>query len=203
MADKKNKKSTSDGSSNSPKKPRQPSGGTPSYFFWIIAAGILLFYMFSTEGGMFGSGTSIDYSTFREQLRDDNVERVVVQGEEVRGTLKREVQLNSAGDDTTRTSEFITYIPSFGDDNLMEMLEEHDVAAKTIPASDIDWITILIWGIPLMFLIFIGIQFFRQMQMQGKNMFNIGKSKAKLQDSEKVNTTFDDVAGSSGAKTEL
>jgi cell division protease FtsH len=49
----------------------------------------------------------------------------------------------------------------------------------------------------------IGFQFFRQMRMQGQNMFKIGQSKAKLQDSEKVNTTFDDVAGLQGAKTEL
>lgn len=190
------------GGSQNPNK-KQPKGSSPSYFFWIIAAGILLFYVFSTEGGLFGAGPSIEYSEFRDQLRSGNVERVVIQGEEVQGTLKEETKLESTQDDTSRTSEFTTYIPSFGDDELLALLEEEEVAVRTIPASDIDWITILIWGIPLIFLIFIGIQFFRQMNMQGKNMFNIGKSKAKLQDAEKVDTSFDDVAGLSGAKTEL
>src|SRR5699024_10732328 len=69
--------------------------------------------------------------------------------------------------------------------------------------SNYNWWTILIWGLPLLCLVFIGVQFCRQMKMQGQNMFKIGQSKAKLQDSEKVETTFDDVAGLEGAKTEL
>jgi len=83
------------------------------------------------------------------------------------------------------------------------MLEENEVQVQTRPKSDFNWWTILLWGIPLAFLVLIGLQFFRQMKMQGQNMFKIGESKAKLQDAEKVNTTFDDVAGLEGAKTEL
>jgi len=39
--------------------------------------------------------------------------------------------------------------------------------------------------------------------MQGRGMFNIGKSQAKLQEPGKNKTTFDDIAGMEGAKTEL
>ncbi|MEX0994489.1 MAG: ATP-dependent zinc metalloprotease FtsH, partial [Balneolaceae bacterium] len=55
----------------------------------------------------------------------------------------------------------------------------------------------------LLLLIFIGYMFFQRMQAQGQGMFNIGQNKAKLQDQSKQRTTFDDVAGLDGAKTEL
>ena len=200
MAENKKKQSQQN---KSPKKPGDSSGGNQNYFFWIVAAGILLFYLLSSQGGIFGGGTTVDYSKFRSELKSGNIEKVTIQGEEVRGTFETRTRLNASSNDTTTVKEFTTYIPSFGDDELLTLLEQQQVDVKTIPRSDMDLWTILIWGLPLIFLIFIGIQFFRQMQMQGKNMFNIGKSKAKLQDAEKVNTTFDDVAGLSGAKTEL
>src|SRR6056297_4138201 len=56
---------------------------------------------------------------------------------------------------------------------------------------------------PLFFLLIIGYMFYRRMQMQGRGMFNIGKSQAKLQEPGKNKTTFDDIAGMDGAKTEL
>lgn len=173
-------------------------------FYWIIFATLLAFWIFSSqEGGLFGGPPDIDYSTFREQIQSGNVERVTVQGEHVKGELKEEVPLKAAEDDTTNYSNFTTYLPSFGDEKLMDMLEANEVEVQTLPPSNFDWWTILIWGIPLAFLVIIGLQFFRQMRMQGQNMFKIGQSKAKLQDSEKVETTFDDVAGLEGAKTEL
>ena len=204
MADNNKKDSNIDGPPNQPQKKGRPGNDNQRYFFWILIAGLFIFWLVSSQGGgLFGGPPNVDYSAFRDQLREGNVEKVVIKGEQVRGTLKQKTVLNTAADDTAQTSEFITYIPSFGDEKLMDLLEQQDVQVQTIPKSNFDWWTILIWGLPLIFLIFIGMQFFRQMQMQGKNMFNIGKSKAKLQDAEKVDTTFEDVAGLEGAKTEL
>jgi cell division protease FtsH len=204
MANKNKKDSNIDGPPKPPQEEGRPGNDNQRYFFWILIAGLFIFWLVSTQGGgFFGGAPNVDYSEFRTQLKDGNVEKVIIKGEQVQGTLKQRAVLNTAQDDTTHTSEFTTYIPSFGDDKLMELLEQQNVQVQTVPKSDFDWWTILIWGLPLIFLIFIGMQFFRQMQMQGKNMFNIGKSKAKLQDAEKVDTTFDDVAGLEGAKTEL
>ncbi len=119
------------------------------------------------------------------------------------GQKKKNTTLKASENDTTQYSNFSTYLPSFGDDELLNMLETNEVQVQTLPQSDFDWWTVLLWGIPLIFLIMIGLQFFRQMRMQGQNMFKIGESKAKLQDAETVDTTFDDVAGLDGAKTEL
>ncbi len=186
-----------------PQRPRGPGSQKQRYFFWILLAGLFIVWLVSSQSGLFGGPPNIEYSTFRTQLQEGNIEKVTIKGDEVHAQLRKQTVLKATEQDTVQASEFITYIPSFGDDALMSMLEEHSVTVETVPESGFNWWTVLLWGIPLFFLFLIGMQFFRQMQMQGKNMFNIGKSKAKLQDAEKVDTTFEDVAGLKGAKTEL
>lgn len=201
-----NKKQQSDKNKSQKKnKGLQGPGGKHQYtFYWIVIAALLGFWLFSSQdGGLFGGTPTIDYSEFRNQVKSDNVEQVTVRGDQINGELKQKTALKAADNDTTRYESFTTYVPSFGDDELNTLLEEHEVQVRTLPESNFDWWTVLLWGLPLIFLIFIGIQFFRQMRMQGQNMFKIGESKAKLQDAEKVDTTFDDVAGLDGAKTEL
>jgi len=203
MPEKNNRQSDSDKSSKKKKGLTGP-GGNQYTFYWIILAALLAFWLFSSQGGgLFGGPPTINYSTFRKQVKTGNVQKVTIQGDQIKGTLKHKTPLKAEANDTTNYSKFTTYLPSFGDDQLMSMLESNDVQVQTLPKNNFNWWTILIWGLPLIFLVIIGIQFFRQMRMQGQNMFKIGQSKAKLQDSEKVNTTFDDVAGLKGAKTEL
>ncbi|MGD8427805.1 MAG: ATP-dependent zinc metalloprotease FtsH [Balneolaceae bacterium] len=200
-----NQRSDSDKSPKKKKNKRNGPGGRHQYtFYWIILAALLGFWLFSTQGGgLFGGPPSINYSTFRQQVKSGNVQKVTIRGDQIKGDLRQKEPLKVSDNDTTQYSQFTTYLPSFGDDQLMNMLEKNEVAVQTLPQNSFDWWTILIWGLPLIFMIMIGLQFFRQMRMQGQNMFKIGQSKAKLQDAEKVNTTFDDVAGLKGAKTEL
>lgn len=184
-----------------PKKPQRPGGSTS--YVWFILAILLGFWVFSSEDGLFGTSQTISYSTFQQHLDDGNLKEVVVKGEEVQGTFKEPQRLNTSEQDTTEQEEFVTYLPSFGTDALLDELEESNVEVTVLPQSDINWWTMLIWGLPFLFLLFIGLHFFRQMRAQGQPFMNIGQSKAKLQDAEKAKTTFDDVAGLSGAKTEL
>jgi cell division protease FtsH len=204
MAENKKQQSDRNRSQNNNKGSKRPGGKYQYTFYWIVIAALLAFWIFSSQnGGIFGGPPSVEYSTFRDQIQSGNVQKVTVRGNQIDGQLKQKAQLKASENDTTQYSKFSTYLPSFGDEKLMDMLEANDVKVETLPKSNYNWWTILIWGIPLAFLIIIGIQFFRQMRMQGQNMFKIGQSKAKLQDAEKVNTTFDDVAGLKGAKTEL
>ncbi|MDZ7694946.1 MAG: ATP-dependent metallopeptidase FtsH/Yme1/Tma family protein [Balneolaceae bacterium] len=204
MADKE-QQSSNQQPSNQKKQPQfSTPGGKQRIIFWMIIAALFGFWILSSSGtGIFSGPPSIDYSTFREQVQSGNVEEVVMRGDHIRGTLKKQQQLKASENDTTGYSEFTSYIPSVGDDELLNMLEANNVNVEAVPQSDFNWWTILLWGIPLIFLLFIGIQFFRQMKAQGQPFMNIGKSKAKLQDAEKVDTTFDDVAGLESPKTEL
>ena len=197
---------------NSPQQSNQNNSGgnkpgrrfTPIYLFYIIIGGFLIYsLMNSSGGGLFGTTPEIEYTEFRTELENGNVESVHVEGERIQGTLKNPQLLKAAENDTVRYDEFITYLPSFGDDELFATLNENNVAVSAEPASDYNWWYILAFILPVVFFGFIAYIFFQRMKAQGQGFFNIGKSKAKLQDENDKRTTFDDVAGVEGAKKEL
>jgi len=163
----------------------------------------LFLWINSPEGGIFSPVPQIEYSEFREQLDQGNIEKVYVHGEEIRGELKKSVVLEATEEDTTEYENFITYLPSFGDDQLFQALEDQNVVVATEPESDFNWWNILFFGLPLLIFIYLGILFYQRMKSQGRGIFNIGKSKAKLQEPEKQDTRYDDVAGLDNAKKEL
>jgi len=181
---------------------RPPTLGRLLLWFLI---GILIAYSLQ---GIFGVGTSdatrISYTTFREHVGAGRVQSVTVKGEEIRGELRtRALQVSTEGD-TTRYSKFLTYLPSFGDEELMSALQDQGVEIETRPAGDSSWWPMLLTTVlPLLLLIGLGYFFFTRMQSQGRNILRIGKSKAKLYDRTEEETTFDDVAGAEGAKQEL
>ncbi|MEX2600282.1 MAG: ATP-dependent zinc metalloprotease FtsH [Balneolaceae bacterium] len=164
---------------------------------------VLLYLLSTSEGGLFGTTPEMDYSHFRSQLEQENIERIHVQGDQIRAHLKEPQQLRSASDDTTRYDSFVTYIPSFGDDRLFSMLEEYDVLISAEPDSEGYWWYVIMFALPLLLFLWIGYIFYQRMQASGRGMMNIGKSQAKLQEPGKNKTRYDDVAGQEGAKAEL
>ncbi len=116
------------------------------------------------------------------------------------------------GDGTTdgpagvAVEQFTTYVPAGGDDALLDAMREQDVLIDTRPESDGAWTAVLLSALPIVVLLLLGFWFVRRMQAQGgpgSGMFQVGQSKAKLYDTEDVDVTFDDVAGTEGAKQEL
>jgi cell division protease FtsH len=196
-----NNKSPEGKSKKEQKKSQRPTGFI--YWFYLITFVVLGYWVLTDGNGMFGTQPEIEYSTFKEQLRNDNVERVHIQGNRIDGIFRTEQKLQLTDSDTTSYKNFITVIPSFGDERLTDLLEENNVIISAEADSDGFWWYFLVFSMPLFFLLLIGWMFYRRMQMQGRGMFNIGKSQAKLQEPGKNKTTFDDIAGMDGAKTEL
>ncbi|WP_372638368.1 ATP-dependent metallopeptidase FtsH/Yme1/Tma family protein, partial [Fodinibius sp.] len=130
-----NRKQSSDNNNPQNKKGNKNPGGKYQYsFYWIIIATLLAFWLFSSqEGGLFGGPPTIDYSTFREQIQAGNVQKVTVRGEQIDGELKQKTALKASEDDTTQYNQFSTYLPSFGDEKLMDMLEANNVEVQTLP----------------------------------------------------------------------
>lgn len=193
-------------SSNKNKKKGKRPGRYPSWMnvlLWILIFTFIFIWIQSPGGGIFSQTSEVSYSEFRTQLQDGNVESIHVQGEQIRGELNESRTLETIQDDTIRYESFITYIPSFGDENLFEILDEQNVDVSSEPESNFNWWTILLFGLPLLFLFYFGFIFIQRFRSQGQGIFNIGKSKAKLQDPEKQDTTFDDVAGLDNTKKEL
>ncbi len=187
------------------KPPKPPAGGTSGVFWVFLLTLVVLWYFMMTDAGqgLFHSPPEIEYTNFRQQLAQENIRSVHVQGERIEAELKEPVQLRAAQDDTTHYERFITYMPSFGDEQLFAMLEEREVMISAEPETENWWLYFFIFAMPLLIILFIGFIFYRRMQSQGRGIFNIGQSQAKLHDTSKKRTTFDDVAGMEGAKTEL
>lgn len=184
--------------SRAPEDPGKRFGfGRVLIFF--LAIWLLLPWVLRLAGVGVDDHTRIDYSAFRQQLRDGNVQAVTVQGDEVRGTLK------TAAKDKTGISgkDFRTFLPSFGDAELLTLLEQKGVQVRTLPADDGGFWLMLSSLLPFLLLIVLAYWFFRRMRLQGQQLFSMGESRAKLYDRKRERTMFDDVAGAEGAKAEL
>lgn len=182
-----------------------PPGGRNTFIWLMILSFLVLWYIFSISDGdgFFGGIPEIEYSQFREELRAENILRVHVQGDRITGELKEPRPFRIAAEDTVGYNDFSTFIPSFGDDQLLSMLEEYDVVFSAEAEAQNYWWYIIIFSFPLLLFLIIGFIFYRRMQAQGRGMLNIGQSQARLQKPENNKTKFDDVAGHEGAKTEL
>ena len=186
-----------------PRLPRMPAGRGK-------ASSLVLWFVFMALAGMWlwsllnpADLAPVSYSDFRQQLADGNVESVTVTGSRIEGSLRRPQTRATAQQDSVSYTQFVTHVPSFGDDELMGMLEEAGVEVSAQPETDFSWWPLLLMGLPFLLLLLLGYAFFSRMQSQGQSLFSIKKSKAKLYDRETATTTFDDVAGAEGAKEEL
>jgi cell division protease FtsH len=145
----------------------------------------------------------IKYTTFVQHLENNRIADITVQGEEIEGTLKEPVQVEGQGEAQGEYSTFVTYLPSFGDPDLWTTLQDKNVEVKTLPEREGNFWTTIILLLPFFFLIFLGYLQYKRMQGQSGGLFSIGKSQARKYDRSQEETTFDDVAGAQGAKTEL
>lgn len=200
---------------NQPKRPggrhqppqKQPEPGISGIMlFYVIILSVLAFWLIYSYYSEVLAPDQIDYSTFKMELRQDNVQEVTVQGNRIEGSLRETSVRTTADDDTVRYSVFVTYLPPFNDEDLMPLLEQHEVNVAVLPESDNTWLWVLVMTVPFFLILMIGIIMFRRMQSGGGQggMFSIGKSQAKLhKPDEGKQTTFEDVAGAEEAKKEL
>jgi cell division protease FtsH len=140
----------------------------------------------------------ISYTRFKELVSQGNVAQVVMERDTIEGTLKQ--QMNIEGNTTTN---FITYLPATGDDELLNQLEQQNVNVVTRSSDAQGFWTVLGNLIPILLLVWIGVFMWRSMRQRGQGMFSVGENKAKLYDKSNVTTTFGDVAGLDAAKEEI
>ncbi len=146
-------------------------------------------------------GQPMSYTAFRHEVEQDNVASITVQGREVQGEL-RESLVTDAGVEYT---QFTTNIPPFGEDDLWQLLDTHNVEVDVRPESDISWWQILLNFLPLLAMVGFGYILLRGMRAQtpGQDIMSAGKSKAKRYEGTEERTTFENVAGAAGPKREL
>ena len=194
---------------------------SPYWIYGILIAVFLGFQLFSS--GSYQEGNSTTPSEFFKYLEAGDVEKVDI----IKNTRVAKVYLTKDAEAKEIHKKSIpqTFIPSatklpnykfeFGDlQNFENELNDaiSDLSLKPIVKFDTetnDWGNLLMGILP--FILLIGVWVFIMRRMSGGagggaggQIFNIGKSKAKLFDQNtEVKTTFKDVAGLEGAKEEI
>ena len=159
---------------------------------WLVFGLILVFTWsyFNTAGQPI---REISYSDFVEEVRQNQVREVRIQGEEITG-----VYVGGEGVD----GQFKTYAPE--DPELISFLRDSQVVIEVAPPEKNSYLVqfLLSWA-PVMLLIGLWVFFMRQMQSGGSKALSFGKSRARLLSEQKKKATFSDVAGADEAKAEL
>ena len=159
---------------------------------WLVIAAVLLsvFNSFSMQG----STEQVGYSSFIEEINNDRVRKVVVDGL----TISAERYDGSS---------FETIRPMVEDPKLMDDLLTHSVEVEgRKPEQQSVWTQLLVASFPILIIIAVFMFFMRQMQGGGGGRggpMSFGKSKVKLLGEDQITTTFADVAGVDEAKEDV
>ncbi len=157
---------------------------------WLVIA-VVLMSVFQSFGPSESNGPRVEYSTFLNQVSQDQISDVRINGREINVTKK----------DSNR---YKTYLPG-EDRKLLDTLLANNVKVSGEPPEEQSWLaTIFISWFPMLLLIGVWIFFMRQMQGGGgKGAMSFGKSKARMLSEDQIKTTFADVAGCDEAKEEV
>jgi cell division protease FtsH len=210
----------------SPKKKgsKKPNPKKPGYNLYIIIGIVILFFglQFFVGGGFGGGAKDISIAKFENYLKEGDFKEVKI----IKNAGRAEVFLTSeakaqpehkgkTGDNVFPGAMNPDYQFEFGDlqlfqENIQKIKEENNLETEiSFGNEDTMFSDILITLLP--FALIIGIWIFIMRRMSGGagggpggQIFNIGKSKAKLFDEKThVKTSFKDVAGLEGAKEEV
>ena len=159
---------------------------------WLVF-GLILVFTWSYFNTAAQPIQEISYSDFVEEVRQNQVREVRIQGEEITG-----VYVGGEGVD----GQFKTYAPE--DPELISFLRDSQVVIEVEPPEKNSYLVqfLLSWA-PVMLLIGLWVFFMRQMQSGGSKALSFGKSRARLLSEQKKKATFSDVAGADEAKAEL
>ncbi|MGZ3630380.1 MAG: ATP-dependent metallopeptidase FtsH/Yme1/Tma family protein, partial [Ktedonobacteraceae bacterium] len=114
-------------------KPSPPRPKWTRFLPWIllIVFFIIAWFLPSLLGqGGTQSTETVSYTTFVEQVNANNVQSVTINGYTITGVFKSPV---SSADGTTKSTQFTTTVPEFGNNDLIPLLQEHNVAITVQP----------------------------------------------------------------------
>lgn len=194
------------------------------WLIYFIVAGIFVFISVISGGSSFQEPGKLSISKFNEYLENGEIEKVLVynKGENVseaeiyikKDALKDAKHKGVVKDVLGRDNSGAHYLlPSIGEEKLFQ--EKLENAKKENKINDYNFLVKNNWSgiffnlLPIILIVVIWIIIMRRMSGGGAGggggqIFNIGKSRAKLFDEKTdVKVTFKDVAGLEGAKEEV
>ena len=156
---------------------------------WLIVA-VVLMTVFNQFGAQRTAQTQMPYSQFIEAVRSQEITKVVIEGNVLKG-------------ERSDGQRFTSYAPS--DPWMVSDLLKNGVSVEAKPEEQPSFLmSLFISWFPMLLLIGVWVFFMRQMQGGGKGgAFSFGKSRARLLDENVNPVTFADVAGCDEAKEDV
>jgi cell division protease FtsH len=153
------------------------------------------------------------YPWFMEQVENDNIKSLSIQGIEIRGELRDQREYSTPSGTPTQVRRFFTYAPSEGlttplVEKVMAVGKKKGVDVVRVEGNPPNSANGLAW-VMLLLPTFVILGFIYLMMRRARDQFDGGilgsfvKSPAKRHDKSKQRTTFDEVAGLENAKSEL
>ncbi|HEY4880740.1 MAG TPA: ATP-dependent zinc metalloprotease FtsH [Steroidobacteraceae bacterium] len=165
---------------------------TKNILLWVVIV-IVMLLVFSRYMPTGPQRVPLTYSEFYNDVHAGKVDSVVLQGDQIRGSLKDKTQ-------------FETYNPETSQTSLIGDLLKANVAVEGQPPKQPNFITQLLLQLaPALLMLLVFVYLLRQMQgaAGGRGAMSFGKSRARLLGEDQVNVTFADVAGVDEAKQEV
>jgi len=214
-------KNSSDKNGGDPKKPKNPLYN----FYWVYVIIFALFIGMQIFSAMSFSAKSSNYQEFEQALELGEVDRVkIINEKKIQVFIKEdalrdsekytEVRNSNFGDELNPGPHYYFEMPSTAfEDRIKEYYSMHPSDSKiavNYETQDNFLGDIISWILPLVLMIAVWMFIMRRMSGGapggggGSQIFNIGKSRAKVFDKDtEVKTTFNEVAGMTGAKEEV
>jgi cell division protease FtsH len=176
---------------------------------WVTLAIVLLANIFITNV-LFAPAqpttVTLPYDVFKQQVAADNVVSVTTTGDAITGVTKTPVKDSPTS--KVSATHFTTQHPSFANDGLELLLEQHGVTINAKPENPPPpfWETLLFSFGPTLLIVIAVLYLIRRAAGAGGAgglLGTFGQSKARLYDPERPGTTFADVAGIDEVKQEL
>ena len=155
----------------------------------VLLLVVMMIHLLQNQANSAAS-TEIAFSKFLENVENNEVKSVTIDGEKISGEEKD-------GD------KFTTVQPPGGPEVVVQSLRDAGVTIEVEPQSRGGLMSTLGFWLPLVVLVGIWIYFLNRMQSNGRSAMGFGKSRAKLLTENTHRVTFDDVAGIDEAKDEL
>src|SRR5213082_1193862 len=165
---------------------------TKNILLWVVIV-IVLLLVFSLYMPTTGQPQDIPYSSFVEDVKNNRVDSVVLQGEMIYGVHKDKSTFKTRNPETDYTALIGTLLKSGA------QIESREPKPPNFFGQ------LLLQMAPALLLILVFLYMLRQMQgaSGGRGAMSFGKSRARLLGEDQVNVTFADVAGVEEAKQEV
>ncbi|HZC05083.1 MAG TPA: ATP-dependent zinc metalloprotease FtsH [Ktedonobacterales bacterium] len=169
----------------------------------IVLVGVELYNWLNASAN--GQSINMAYSDFIGYVNNNEVKSVTISDNgSIDGQLTQQITYKQQDGTTVTSDKFSTFEHFTNDQPMQATLSSHNVLVyyKSSGSADFWWGLIINVG-SILLLVALLIWFSRRATQSQQNIFNFGRSRAKLIMEDRPNTTFADVAGVDEAKAEL